>query len=157
LAKPLFQTITVEIAQLDQLFATYGVLLAQVQQRPPDAVELAALATVLHSFYNGAEGVFVAVARQLDQHVPDETRWHRFLLAQVARPTAMRPALISALLEARLTDYLAFRHYFRHAYAFTLDWPRLEPLARGLSSVHNALRDELTAFLHFLATQTNSE
>ena len=33
----------------------------------------------------------------------------------MARPGAVRPALISVLLEARLTDYLAFRHYFWQA------------------------------------------
>jgi hypothetical protein len=101
--------------------------------------------------------MFQTVARQFDQQVPGEPRWHRALLAQMARPTAMRPALISALLEARLTDYLAFRHYYRHAYTFTLDWARLEPLVRGLPSVHEALRDELAVFLQFLAAQPESE
>ena len=136
---------------------TYAELLAKVQQLSPDVVELAALATVLHSFYNGTEGIFLAVARRLDQHMPDEPRWHRALLAQMARPGAVRPALISVLLEARLTDYLAFRHYFRHAYAFTLDWARLEPLVSGLQSVYEALRDELVAFLKFLAAQPEGD
>lgn len=149
----LIQQITVEIAQLDLLFATYADLLTQIEQQPPDVIELAALATVLHSFYNGTEGVFLAVARQLDQHIPSELRWHRALLAQVAHPTAVRPAVISTLLEAQLINYLAFRHYFRHAYAFTLDWARLEPLVQELPMVYKALRNELTTFLQVLAAQ----
>ena len=157
LAKALIQAITVEIAQLDLLFATYADLLAHVQQQAPDVVELAALATVLHSFYNGTESMFLAVARQVDQHVPDAPRWHRTLLAQMVRPGTVRPALITAPLEARLLDYLAFRHYFRHAYAFTLDWARLQPLVLVLPSVYAALRDELTTFLQFLAAQPESE
>jgi hypothetical protein len=116
-------------------------------------VELAALATVLHSFYNGSEGIFLNIARLLDGHMPDETRWHRALLAQMARPAAARPAVLSADLETRLTDYLAFRHYFRHAYAFTLDWARMESLVDELPRVHEALRGELGAFLQFLAAR----
>lgn len=139
------------------LFATYAGLLARVRHQEPDVIELAALATVLHSFYNGAEGIFLAIARQLDRHVPDEPRWHRLLLAQMAHPEGRRPAVISTLLETRLTDYLAFRHYFRHTYAFTLDWARLEPLVRELPTVHETLRDELTTFLQFLAAQPESE
>lgn len=145
--------IAVELAQLDQLVTTYGGLLARVQQQQPDVVELAALATVLHSFYNGAEGIFLSIARLLDRQVPDEARWHRALLAQMAQPAVARPAVLSATLETRLTDYLAFRHYFRHAYAFSLDWARLEPLVHELPHVHKALRDELEPFLQFLAAQ----
>jgi len=75
--------IKVELAQLDLLLATYADLIDRVQQQAPDVVELAALATVLHSYYNGAENVFLAVARHLDVQVPEGTRWHRELLAQV--------------------------------------------------------------------------
>ena len=57
LTKAVVQSISVEIAQLDLLFVTYAELLAKVQQLSPDVVELAALATVLHSFYNGTEGI----------------------------------------------------------------------------------------------------
>ncbi|NWG20533.1 MAG: hypothetical protein HXY39_09405 [Chloroflexi bacterium] len=121
MAETLIQAIKVELAQLDLLLATYADLIDRVQQQSPDVVELAALATVLHSYYNGAESIFLAVARHLDLQLPEGTRWHRELLAQVARPTTTRPALLSSSLETRLTVYLAFRHYFRHSYAFTLD------------------------------------
>jgi len=145
--------IKVELAQLDLLLATYADLIDRVQQQAPDVVELAALATVLHSYYNGAENVFLAVARHLDVQVPEGTRWHRELLAQVARPTTTRPALLSSSLETRLTVYLAFRHYFRHSYSFALDWARLEPLVRELPSVHTTLREELEVFVNFLTRQ----
>jgi hypothetical protein len=153
LAETLIQAIKVELAQLDLLLTTYADLIDRVQQQSPDVVELAALATVLHSYYNGAESIFLAVARHLDVQLPEGTRWHRELLAQVARPTTTRPALLSSSLETRLTVYLAFRHYFRHSYAFTLDWARLEPLVRELPPVHATLREELDVFLNFLTTQ----
>lgn len=42
-----------EIEQIDQLITVYADLLERVQQRTPDLVEVAAVASVLHSFYNG--------------------------------------------------------------------------------------------------------
>jgi len=153
LTNELNQVINIELAQLDLLLKTYAGLIDRVQQQTPDVVELAALATVLHSYYNGAESIFLAVARYLDMQVPEGTRWHREVLAQVARPTARRPALLTSPLEVRLTVYLAFRHYFRHSYAFTLDWSRLEPLVRELPTLHAALRVELKVFQGFLTTE----
>lgn len=151
----LAQVIKVDLAQLDLLLATYTSLIDQVQQQSPDVVELAALATVLHSYYNGVESIFLAVARLLDKQLPKGNRWHRELLAQVARPTMARPALLSSSLETRLTVYLAFRHYFRHTYAFTLDWARLEPLVCELRSVHATLHREIEVFLNFLTRQSD--
>lgn len=155
LTSAVIQAISVETAQLDLLFTTYADLFARVQQQPPNVVEIAALATVLHSFYNGVESIFLVVARQLDQSVPVDPRWHRVLLNQMSQPTPTRPAVISAAVETRLTDYLAFRHYFRHAYTFMLDWARMEPLVQGLSSMYQSLRHELDTFQQLLAIQSN--
>ena len=44
--------VTVELEQLDQLLCTYRPLLRRCAGTPPDGVELAALAAMLHSFYN---------------------------------------------------------------------------------------------------------
>lgn len=41
------------ISDIDKLFDTYDLLLSLVKQKEPDAIELAAIATVIHSFYNG--------------------------------------------------------------------------------------------------------
>jgi hypothetical protein len=150
LAEALIQAIKVDLAQIDLLLTTYTSLIDRVQQQSPDVVELAALATVLHSYYNGIESIFLAVARLIDGQAPQGTRWHRELLAQVARPTTTRPAVLSSSLETRLTVYLAFRHYVRHSYAFTLDWARLEPLVRQLRPVHAMFHEETYRSLIFL-------
>jgi hypothetical protein len=38
---------------------------------------MTALASVLHSFYNGLENIFLSIARHVDQQVPTGDRWHR--------------------------------------------------------------------------------
>lgn len=148
----LIQLIRAEMAQIEQLLTTYRALLDRVHEHQPDAIELAALATVLHSFYNGVEGIFLTIAKRIDDHVPDTARWHRSLLAQMSNSRDKRPAVISQSLEIRLTQHLAFRHYFRHSYAFTLEWSRLEPLVNDLSSTHREFQQELTLFLRLLTT-----
>lgn len=42
-----------EISQIDQLFIAYSDLLERAQNNTPDLVEVTAVASVLHSFYNG--------------------------------------------------------------------------------------------------------
>jgi len=81
-------------------------------------------------------------------------RWDK-IVSTGSRPTTTRLALLSSSLETRLTDYLAFRHYFRHSYAFTLDWARLEPLVRELRPVHAMFREEIEVFLNFLTRRTD--
>ncbi len=45
------ERILFEISEIDKLIMTYELLLTHVQHKKPDNIELAALATVLHSFY----------------------------------------------------------------------------------------------------------
>ena len=46
----------------------------------------------------------------------------------------------------RLDDYLAFRHFFRHAYLFTLEWDRMKPLVLGCEETLRLVEGELDRF-----------
>jgi hypothetical protein len=67
LAEALIQAIKVDLAQIDLLLTTYTSLIDRVQQQSPDVVELAALATVLHSYYNGIEVFLNFLTRRTDE------------------------------------------------------------------------------------------
>lgn len=144
---PLSSAVSNEIAQIDRLFSVYGNLLERVLRRTPDLVELAAVGAVLHCFYNGLENIFGAVAVQLDKNVPDGAEWHHDLLAQMTRTSSNRGPVISAEAADRLTDYLGFRHFFRHAHLFYLDWGRLSGLVVRLSEVWPETQAEIRRFL----------
>jgi len=62
-----------EIGQIDQLLKSYTDILYRVQEDTPDLVELTALASVLHSFYNGLEKIFLVIAKKVDKNVPKDT------------------------------------------------------------------------------------
>jgi hypothetical protein len=79
-----------EIEQVDQLLETYADLLERVQRNTPDLIEVTAVASVLHSFYNGLESIFLAIAKGIDADVPSGAQWHRDLLTQMAKSTSKR-------------------------------------------------------------------
>lgn len=95
MADNVISQVTFEIGQIDQLLTVYADLVERVQQRPPDLVEITALASVLHSFYNGLENIFLSIAKGLDQQVPTGAQWHRDLLVHMTQETAPRGSVIS--------------------------------------------------------------
>jgi len=58
-----------------------------------------------------------------------------------------RPALLSAELHDTLLDYLRFRHVFRNAYSFDLDWQKLSPLVLQLEETFQQLETALDKFI----------
>lgn len=142
-----------EIRQIDELLKTYQVLTDRVGSREPDLVEVTAMASVLHSFYNGIENIFLRVCKELDQDVPAGDRWHREVLTRMTESGGFRPAVISTDLGQQLVEYLSFRHFYRHSYSFFLDWAELEQLVRDLGETWGRLRAEL---IHFLETLPHS-
>jgi hypothetical protein len=142
-----------EIGQIDQLLAAYADLLERVCHHIPDLIELTALASVLHSFYNGLENIFLAIAKGLDQQVPAGSQWHRDLLVQMAKATANRNRVLSEELARKLADYLGFRHFYRHSYSFFLEWYEMRELVAPLQSLWTRVKGELGEFLEQLSHQ----
>jgi len=137
----------VERHQLNRLLEAYRPLLDNCVDSSPDTIEVSALGTMLQSFYNGAENIFKRDALELDGELPRGDSWHRDLLESMTRHSKNRPALISLALRDRLKDYLHFRHVFRSAYGFLLDWAKMAPLVLKLDSTRRMLETELEAFL----------
>jgi hypothetical protein len=84
--------------------------------------------------------------------------WHTDLLKRMrlAIP-GYRPAVINDELYLLLDDFRGFRHKFRHAYAFELDWERECLVAKKLPRAATLLRSQLQAFLVQLDRIEDSE
>ncbi len=111
-------------------------LAAQWTTRRDEPAQRAWAAMTLHAWYTGLESLVERVLRQVDGEVPTGAESHRRVLeqAQLELPT-VRPALVPADADLPLRDLLAFRHFFRNAYAVELDPQRLEEnLARLLTA-----------------------
>ena len=70
--------------------------------------------------------------------LPDGPSWHKDLLS-----VAVENKFVSGVLMEELKQYLAFRHFFSHAYALDLQPGRMEPLVFGMASLFFRLKNEI--------------
>ncbi|HXW01445.1 MAG TPA: nucleotidyltransferase domain-containing protein [Anaerolineae bacterium] len=135
-----------ELIALDRVAQEMTETLAACAQ-PPTRLELRAIASMLHEFYNGVERIFERIVVSFGEGLPRGSYWHVDLLAQMATAQAnTRPAVIDEPLRARLEEYLKFRHFFRHAYSYTLEWNRMNWQAEQMSETLRLLREQLQTF-----------
>jgi len=105
-------------------------------------LELAGTAALLHSFYNGIENILRQAVQHRGVQVPSGSTWHKELIE-----TARRESLVSQATREELKRYLAFRHFFGHAYAFDLDPQRIEPLIERVPVVYALITEDLRPLL----------
>ena len=95
------------------------------------------------------ENIFKRVAVELDGEPVRGDAWHRELLLRIKTPTACRPALLSDELHDALLEFLRFRHVFRSAYSFDLDWRKMAPLVLKLEETLRQLEEALENFVRW--------
>jgi uncharacterized protein YutE (UPF0331/DUF86 family) len=64
-------------------------------------------------------------------------------MAELVERIAAELEVISDETSHSIREYLAFRHFFTHAYAFDLDPQRLEPLVANLGCVSDAFKRDV--------------
>ena len=141
------EEVELELALLGMLLSESKPLFRSVAERSPTRTETLAVAAVLHSFYNGVENIFKRIAASLESGLHRGQSWHQDILNSMASVTQNRPAVISDRLRTRLKLYLEFRHFFRHAYTFSLKWERMLPLVLACEETLRLLETELDEFL----------
>jgi hypothetical protein len=136
-----------EIGQIDKLLDNASPLLKVLALREPDFVELSAAGSVLHSFYNGVENIFVLIEKYYGTDLKDSVSWHKDILRNVQTSTGKREALITRETGEKLAEYLMFRHFFRHAYGFQLDWNKMKHLINNIDKIREDVKREIELFL----------
>ena len=136
-----------EISQIDELFKSYSSLFRRIRKEEPDLIEVTAFASVLHSFYNGLENIFLCIVKRIDRNVPTGDRWHRDLLYQIGKAIPERNQVLTNKTIDLLLDYMGFRHFYRHSYSFSLEWEELEKLMVPIKDIWQQIKDELELFL----------
>jgi hypothetical protein len=136
-----------EREQLQRLLSRIQPLLTKCRDTAPTEIELSALAATLHSFYTGVENIFNRVAVEIDGEPVRGEVWHRELLLRMKAPAAGRPELLSEELHDTFNEYLRFRHVFRNAYSFDLDWQKMSPLVLRLEKTFQQLERALDEFV----------
>jgi hypothetical protein len=141
------EQVDVERESLRQLLDASRELIETAKTGQPGQIELWAMAAMLHSFYNGIENVFKRIALAVDHELPRSDSWHHDLLDRLSQAKGTRPPVVSTDLCERLEEYLDFRHFFRHAYSFKLNWGGMSHLILQCEDTVRRFFTEIDTFL----------
>jgi len=141
------EELDLNLQQLRQQLTIARCLHQEMGERNPGATQIMAWAAILHSFYTGVENLFKRVSVKMDGDIPKGENWHILLLNNMIHSTQNRPALITEALKEKLKKYMDFRHVFRHAYTYDLQWNKMAPLVLDLGDVFNQLEQEVNEFI----------
>ena len=135
----LSQKIQAELENIDELF----------KEMPPHSslsklstLELAGVAALLHNFYNGIENILKQIFVSQKISVPEGQSWHKDLLE-----TAVKEKIITEECKNHLGQFLAFRHFFSHAYALDLYPEKMEPLVENSQVLYSIFKNDINKFL----------
>lgn len=146
--KVIKEQIKFKLNDIDRLFSEYELIFEKIKVEEPDLFDMTILGSVLHSFYNGLENIFEIIAKNIDNNVPSGNKSHQELLHQMASENGFRHEIISEDLYLRLREYATFRHFYRHAYSFQLNWEKMKPLVENISSVWKETKNTMLSFLN---------
>jgi len=133
-----------EFENIDSVLSQLALLLKPKKQKYPVA-DMAAIATFIHNCYNGMENVLKRILVFSDIDTKETATWHKDLLK-----TLLDKKIVSEKLYETLSNYLSFRHFFVHAYSFTLRWEELKPLAKSLKNTVGEFRSAIYGYIDSL-------
>ncbi len=133
-------------AELEQMDRALHELPGMRRVNKLSVLELGGTASLLSSRYHGVENILKQALLALGVALPGGSAWHRDLLQ-----SACAHGIISPGLRDRLAPYMAFRHFFTHAYGFDLDPQRLTPLVREVRPVYVCFKEETRRFARMQA------
>ncbi len=105
-------------------------------------LELAGVAALIHSFYNGIENVLKQLVISKGINIPQGPSWHIELVE-----IAVSNQFISSSTSDMLKEYLGFRHFFSHAYSFDVDADGISPLLQKIRDVYKSFHADIAKIL----------
>ena len=135
-------------AELEQMDQALGLLPEARRVTKLSVLELGGTASLLSSVYHGVENILKQGLLSVGVALPVGAAWHRDLLQ-----SACEHGIVSTELRDRLVPFMAFRHFFAHAYGFDLDPHRLAPLVRDVRAACGCFKREVKRFVSKQATK----
>jgi len=133
-------------AELEQMERALKEMPGARQVGKLSVLELGGTASLLSSIYHGVENIMKQGLLARGTALPSGATWHRDLLQ-----SARQEGIISDRLRDRLATFMAFRHFFTHAYGFDLDPQLIAPLVRDVRLVFASFKKEAKQFARLQA------
>ncbi len=105
-------------------------------------LELAGVGACLHNFYNGIENILKQITIFEGIEIKQSSTWHSDLINM-----SSQKKIIQEKTSRELRKYLAFRHFFSHAYSFDLDKERLVPLVDEIQVTFDMFIENINNFI----------
>ncbi len=131
--------ILAELENIDKIFET---LPSHADLPFLSQLELAGVAALLHNFYNGIENILKQILIAKNKILPEGVSWHKQLIE-----LSIQEEIITEIAGKALSQYLAFRHFFSHAYALDLYSEKMEPLVENAAELFSLFKNDISKFL----------
>ena len=148
----LTQDISDERKKIERAISEIKKALQRIETAPVEyriAIEVT-IAKHVSDCYMGIENIFRQIALEVDLCLPNGSRGHKELLAQMAEPYAERRPLISKVTFENLQEFLEFRYLFIRFDTDELDYQKTEQKAKQVNPVFDSIFRELDAFISYL-------
>jgi hypothetical protein len=133
-----------DIGKIDYLLDKYSYILKEFKEQEPNDRDLLAISNLLHTFYNGIERIFTTIAEEYDNNIVTGENSHKFLLNEMRKSFPIRTVTLSEDLYIKLSEYMGYRHMYRHAYSFELKWNKMKHLVDNIYDVWEEVKDFIT-------------
>ena len=155
----LIQDISEERPKIERSISGIKKALQRIETAPAEyriAIEVT-MAKRVSDCYMGMENIFRQIALEVDLCLPDGSSGHKELLAQMAKPYAERPPIISKGTFKNLQEFLEFRYLFIRFDTDELDYQKTAQKAKQVSPIFDIIFKELDAFIAWLKRQELDE
>lgn len=139
--KGLIELYKAEIENIDKVLKMLS-FVAKGKSKRLSAIEIAGVGVYIHNFYNGIENILKRTLLACGIKIKENPFWHKELLQ-----TALKKGIIDEGLYSSLLDYLTFRHYFIHGYAFRLALDKMTDLLGNIGIVYKKFKKSIEAIV----------
>ncbi len=129
-----------KLASIRQELADTSPLFALLARREPDTIEIRAAGSIMQSIYNGIESALLLFMDKAE--ASESPSWHRDLVDRACEKLKLTDDL-----RLRLEMLRKFRHKYRHAYGYMLDWSLMRDLFLGLPDLAMAFERAIEGYV----------
>lgn len=136
-------------AQVKEIDKIYEEIKDREKGAKRNKARIESLGYKLHNLYCAFEDLFKIVARYFENQIRDISKYHKEMLKKMSLAIeGVRPALISDESYRELDELRAFRHFFRHAYSYELNYEKIMIPLSSAYRLKEVYKEDISRFLN---------